>query len=74
MHMKSNSDLTHEEKRNISEIQTIFTIITAIGTLTTTEETTVYVRDLEMFDTVELLEDTPAVSLPEQLMRKTWVF
>ena len=74
MHMKSNSDFTHEEKRNISEIQTIFTIITAIGTLTTTEETTVYVRDLEMFDTVELLEDTPAVSLPEQLMRKTWVF
>ena len=51
-----------------------FLLLQRLESLTTTEEATVYVRDLEMFDTVELLEDSPAVSLSKQIMRKTWVF
>ena len=37
------------------------TIITANGTITTTEEATVYVKDLDMLITVQLLVDSPAV-------------
>ena len=36
-------------------------VITADGSMNATEEATVYVKDLDMFVTVQLLEDTPAV-------------
>ena len=36
--------------------------MTAHGSIDSTEEATVYVKDLEMLVTVQLLEDTPAVS------------
>ena len=37
------------------------TVITANGPIDTTEEATVYVKDLDMFVTVQILEDTLAV-------------
>ena len=70
MHMMSNSDLIHEEKETFRKSKNIFAITTAIETLTTTEEATVYVRDLEMCNTVELLEDSPAVSLLSKLCER----
>ena len=37
------------------------TVITSDGSIDTTEEATVYVKDLDMFVTVQHIEDTPAV-------------
>ena len=38
MHMMSKSDLTHEEKETIRKSKESWTIVTASGTITTTEE------------------------------------
>ena len=37
------------------------TVVTANGEVQTKEEATVYVRELDIFLTMKLLEDTPAV-------------
>ena len=37
------------------------TVVTINGEVLTKEEATVYVRELDLFETVKLLEDTPAV-------------
>ena len=37
------------------------TVVTANGEVQTNEEAQVYVHDLELFVTVQVLEDTPAV-------------
>ena len=37
------------------------TVVTANGQVQTNEEVTVYVKELDLFVTVKLLEDTPAV-------------
>ena len=43
------------------------TVITANGEVQTNEEATVYVRELDIFLTMKLLEDTPAVLSPGKL-------
>ena len=63
MHMLSRKDLNSAE----SETKKVFkptTVVTANGEVLTKEEATVYVRELDLFDTVMLLEDRPvALSL-----------
>ena len=53
MHMVSRKDL------NFSKSPTM--VVTANGEVLTKEKATVYVRELDLFVTVMLLEDTPAV-------------
>ena len=52
--------LYHEEEETIWESKESCTIVTANGTVTTTEEAVVCVKDLDMLITVQLLEDSPA--------------
>ena len=53
MHMVSKKDL------NSADLAT--TVMTANGEVQTREEATVYVKELDLFVTVMLLEETPAV-------------
>ena len=46
------------------------TVITANGSIDTTEKATAYVKDLDMFVTVQLLEDTPATQNLGKLCEK----
>ena len=48
MHVMSNSDLIHEEKETTRKSKESFKIIGAYGSITTTEEVTVFVSDLDM--------------------------
>ena len=61
MHTMGKSDLTPEEHDTTRKSKESCTIITASGSITTTEEATVYVRDVVMCITVHILEDSPAV-------------
>ena len=49
------------------------TVITGNGTKRTTEHATLYVKDLDMFVTVQLLKDSPA-ELSLGTLRRTLVF
>ena len=60
MHMVSKKDLHSAEL----ETMRISTVMTASGEVQTREEATVYVKKLDVFVTVMLLEETPAVLLP----------
>ena len=46
------------------------TVVTANGEVQTNEEAQVYVHDLHLFVTVQLLEDTPAVLSPGKLCKE----
>ena len=59
--MMSKGDLIHEGKEPFRKSKESCTIITSNGSITTTQEASVYVRDLEMLITSEILEDSPAV-------------
>ena len=63
MHMMSEADLSPEELKTIKVSRIHTTLIAAKGPIDTTEEATVYVKDLDMFVNVQVLEDTPAVLL-----------
>ena len=61
MHMLSMKDLNPAELETVSVSKSSTTVVTANGELQTKEEATVYVKELDVFVTVMLLEDTPAV-------------
>ena len=61
MHMLSKKDLSSEELETLRRSRTSTTVVTANGEVQTNEEAQVYVYDLDLFVTVQLLEDTPAV-------------
>ena len=61
MHMISRKDLNSAELETVTTSRCPTTIITANGEVQTHEEATAYVRELDMFLTVKILEDTPAV-------------
>ena len=60
MHM-SKKDLSSEELETLWRSRIFRTVVTASGDVQTNEEAQVYVDDLDLFMTVQLLEDTPAV-------------
>ena len=64
VHMASRKDLNSAEMETVSKSPT--TAVTANDEVQTKEKATVYVKELDLFVTVKLLEDTPAV-----LSRKT---
>ena len=61
MHMVSRKDLNSAELETVRISKSPTTVVTANGELLTKEEATVYVRELDLFVTVMLLEDTQAV-------------
>ena len=60
MHMPSRKELSSEELETPRRSRTT-TVATANGEVQTSEEAQVYVYDLDLFATVQLLEDTPAL-------------
>ena len=61
MHVISKKVLNSAEMDTLTTSRSPTTVITANGEVQTHEEATVYVRELEIFLTMKLLEDTPAV-------------
>ena len=61
MHMVSRKDLNSAELESVRVSESPTTVVTANGEVLTKEEATVFVRELDLFVTVTLLEDTPAV-------------
>ena len=59
MHVISNKDLNDTEMDTLMKSCT--TVITANGAVQTHEEATVYVKELDIFLTMKVLENTPAV-------------
>ena len=60
MHMVSKTDLNSAELETMRISKNPTTVMTANGEVLTREEATVFVKELELFVTVMLLEDTPA--------------
>ena len=61
MHMLSRKDLNSAELGTVKVTKSPTTVVTANGEVQTEEEATVHVKELHLFVTVKLLEDTPAV-------------
>ena len=61
MHMISKKDLNSAEMDILTKSCSPTTVITANGEVQTHEEATVYVKELDIFLTMKVLEDTPAV-------------
>ena len=61
MHMVSKRDLNSAELESMRTSRSPTTVMTANGEVPTREEATVYVKELDLFVTVTLLEEIPAV-------------
>ena len=61
MHMISKKDLSEAEMDTLTKSCSPTTVITANGEVQTQEEAIVYVKELDIFLTVKVLENTPAV-------------
>ena len=61
MHMISKKDLSDAEMETMTKSCSPTIVITANGEVQTHEEATVYVKELEIFLTMKVLEDAPAV-------------
>ena len=61
MHMISKKDLNDAEMDTLTKSCSPTIVITANGEVQTHEEATVYVKELDIFLTMKVLEDTPAV-------------
>ena len=66
----SHAHFTPEEQAAITVSKKPTTIITASVTFRTTEQATTYVKDLDMFLTVQLLKDSPAILSLGKLCRE----
>ena len=61
MHMISKKDLSDAEMDTFTKSCSPTTVITANGEVQTHEEATVYVKELDIFLTMKVIENTPAV-------------
>ena len=61
MRMLSKKDLSSDEMGTLRRSRTPTTVVTANGEVQTNEEAQVYVQDLDLFVTVQSLEETTAV-------------
>ena len=71
MRMTSKKDLNDAEMDTLTKSCSLTIVITANGEVQTHEEATVYVKELDIFLTLKVLEDTPAVYRSESLAMKT---
>ena len=61
MHMISKKDLSDAEMNSLTKSCSPTIVKTANGEVQTHEEATVYVKELDLFLTMKVLENTPAV-------------
>ena len=61
MHMLSKKDLSSDEMDTLRRSRNPTTVVTANGEVQTNEEAQVHLHGLDLFVTVQLLEETPAV-------------
>ena len=61
MHMISKKDWNSAELETVTTSRSPMTVIPANGEVQTDEEATIYVKELDIFLTMKVLEDTPAV-------------
>ena len=61
MHMVSKKDLNSAEMDTLTTSRSLTTVITAKGEVQTHQEATVYVEELDIYLTMKVLENTPAV-------------
>ena len=61
MHMIRKKDLSSAELETVTTSRSPTTVITVNGEVQTNEEAAVYVREFDIFLTMKVLEDTPAV-------------
>ena len=61
MHMISKKDLSDAEMDTLTKSCSPTTVITANGEVQTHEEAIVYVKELDLFLTMKVLDNTPAV-------------
>ena len=73
MHMVSKKDFNEVELETVRVSKNPTTVVTANGEVLAEEEATVYVRELDLFVTVMLLENTPAVLSLGKLLRRILV-
>ena len=76
MHMINKKDVNFAELETVTTSRSPTTVVTANGEVQTNEEATVYVKELEKFLTMKVLEDTPAcfiriLSRVDQLSKTT---
>ena len=71
IHMLSKTYLRSDEMETLRRSRTPPTVVTANGEVQTNEEAQVYVEDLDLFVTVQLLEETPAVLRLESFAQST---
>ena len=69
MHMISKKDLSDGEMDTLTKSCSLTKVITANGEVQTHEEATVYVKELERFLTMKVLENTPAVFIARKALR-----
>ena len=67
MHMINKKDLNSAELETVTTSRSPTTVITANGEVQTLLEATIYVKELDLFLTMKVLEDTPAVLSPGKL-------
>ena len=61
MHMVSRKDLRSDELDTLRRSRNPSTVVTANGEVQTNEQAQVYVHDLDLFLTMQVLDDMPAV-------------
>ena len=59
--MQSKKDLCSDEMETVGKSRNATSVVTGNGEVQTNEEAQVYVHDLDLFVTVQLLEETPAL-------------
>ena len=69
MHMISKEVLNSVELETLTTSKSATTVITANGEVQTHEEATVYVKELNIFLTMKVLEDMPAVFIARKALR-----
>ena len=67
--MISKKNLNSSEMGTLTTSRSPTTVITANGEVQTDEEATVYVNELDIFLTMKVLEDTPAVFTARKALR-----
>ena len=72
MHMISKKDLSDAEMDILTKSCSPTIVITANGEVQTHKEATVYVKELDIFLTMKVLEDTPAVLSLGKLCDEHW--
>ena len=61
MHTLSKKELSSEELETLRRPRNSTTVVTVNGEVQTNEEAQVYVHDLDLYVTMQILDDTPAV-------------